>query len=499
MSTTDLSDGIDSAAPAATLQLDIKVESPQACLRHVVVTIPRAEVERYLQKEYDELVPEAQVPGFRAGRAPRKLVEKQFKERVIDRVKGSLLMDSLSKITDDAPFSAISEPDFDYDSIDLPDDGDFRFEFKVEVRPEFKTPEIKDLELTRSVEEITEDEVSESLDSLLRRYGSSEPTDEAAILGDKLLITAKFKKDGQVVTEMEEETVDLVDVLTFSDARCDGFGELMTGVKEGESRTGKVTIGQGVDDEEMRGQEFDVEFHVVEVTRYTKPEMTPSFLLDLGDFESVDELRDFVRDSLTRQAEYRQQQDLRQQVTQTLTADAAFELPPDLVRRQTRRELERKVLEFRRSGFSEDQIRNFVNALRQNAQASTESALREHFILEQIAEEQKVDADESDYDDEIELIAEQSDMPPRRVRARLEKSGQMDALRNQIVERKVVEMITEQAKITEKPAEKETEKKANEFAVYHNVLRFKDSEAIPEAKYDNNPNEEKDSKDKDKS
>ena len=165
---------------------------------------------------------------------------------------------------------------------------------------------------------------------------------------------------------------------------------------------------------------------------------------------------------------------------------ASFELPESLVKRQTMRELERKVLELRRSGFDEDSIRGFVNASKQNAKASTESALREHFILEQIAEEEKVDADESDYDAEIALIAQQSDMPERRVRARLEKQGQMDALRNQIIERKVIEMIVEAAKVTEEPVEKKAGEDGGEFAVYHSVLATKDDGAIPEAKYDDN-------------
>ena len=168
-----------------------------------------------------------------------------------------------------------------------------------------------------------------------------------------------------------------------------------------------------------------------------------------------------------------------------LTA-ANFELPESLVKRQTMRELERKVLELRSSGFDEDSIRKYVNASKQNAQASTESALREHFILEQIAEEEGVDADEADYDAEIAMIAKQSDMPERRVRARLEKQGQMDALRNQIVERKVVEIVVEAADVTEKKSKGKAGDKDSEFAVYHSVLATKDEELIPEAKYEDN-------------
>jgi trigger factor len=131
-------------------------------------------------------------------------------------------------------------------------------------------------------------------------------------------------------------------------------------------------------------------------------------------------------------------------------------------------------------------IRRFVNASKQNAQASTEAALREHFILEKIAEEEKVEADDADYDAEIALIAQQSDVPERRVRARLEKQGQMDALRNQIIERKVIEMIVDAAKVTEEPVEKKSGDEDSEFAVDYSVLASRDDEAIPQAKYEDN-------------
>jgi trigger factor len=214
------------------------------------------------------------------------------------------------------------------------------------------------------------------------------------------------------------------------------------------------------------------------------PKLTPAFLEELGDFESEEELREFVRDSLVRQADYRTQQELRRTVVGQLTEGVNFDLPETLVRRQTLRELERKVLELRRSGFDDDNIRRYVNAAKQNARASTEAALREHFILEQIAEQEGIDADENDYEAEIELIAQQSDMPARRVRARLEKQGQMDALRNQIVERKVIETIVAAAKVTEEKIENKAGEDENEFALYHSVLATKEESAIPEAKYD---------------
>ncbi|TWT81855.1 Trigger factor [Planctomycetes bacterium CA13] len=469
------------------IQLEAKVESPSACVREVIVTIPHAEVERYLKEAYDEIVPEASVAGFRAGRAPRKLVEKQFKDRVRDQVKGSLLMDSLAQVSEKEDFSAIGEPEFDFESIELPEEeGDFKYQFSVEVRPDFETPTWKELELTKPVEEISDDDVQASLERVLSRYATVEATDEPAELGDKLVVDIQFKGDAKLLSKLEEERITFSSRLSLSDGVIEEFGTLMKDVSEGETRSGKVKIGEGVADEALRGKEIDAEIHVVEVLKSELPKLTESFLEELGDFESEDELRSFVRDSLVRQADYRVQQVLREAVVEKLAGNADFELPESLVQRQTQRELQRKVLELRSSGFDEDNIRRFVNASRQNAKASTEASLREHFILEKIAEEENVDAEAADYDVEIANIAQQSDVPERKIRARLEKSGQMDAVRNQIVERKVIEMIVESAKITEEKVDKPADEANAEFAVYHNVLPTRDENAIPEAKYEDN-------------
>ena len=102
-------------------------------------------------------------------------------------------------------------------------------------------------------------------------------------------------------------------------------------------------------------------------------------------------------------------------------------------------------MELRASGFDDQAIQQHENELRQNAMSSTATSLKEHFILERIAEEEELDAAEEDFNKEIALIAMQGSESPRRTRARLEKSGAMDSLRNQIIERKVLQLIEEHA------------------------------------------------------
>jgi trigger factor len=178
--------------------------------------------------------------------------------------------------------------------------------------------------------------------------------------------------------------------------------------------------------------------------------------------------------------EYEQHRLAREQITKALTVAANWDLPPALLRRQSHRELQRAVMELQRSGFSDDEIRAHENALRQNSMTSTAQALKEHFILERIAEEEEIDAVDNDYDKEIALIAAQSGESVRRVRARLEKAGSMDVLRNQIIERKVIEKILEHATFKEVPYDF---RRTDEEAVDHAAGGGEDSD-IPEAKYD---------------
>jgi trigger factor len=486
MSTTDVDDREDQAAEEGgqeaekpRLQLEVKVDSPSACERHVTVTIAKEDVDRYLKEAYDELMPQAQLPGFRPGRAPRKLVETRFKESVGDQVKGKLLMDSLTQMTDDHQFTAISEPDLDIDSVQFPEDGPMVFEFDIEVRPEFDVPQWRGLRIDRPVHETGDAEVEERLQKMLARYGHLEVKEGPIEAGDHVTITFRAASEGRQLSQLTEETVELKPVLSFADARLEGFDQLLLGKQPGETVTTKVTISPEAENEAFRGKEVDLSLELVALERRKLPEMTAAFLERIGGFESADELRNLVRREMERQLNYFQQRRVRQQITAQLTITATWDLPQELLRRQSRRELERAVLELQSSGFSQEQIQTHMNELRQNAMASTARALKEHFIFEKIAEEEGIDTEPEDFDREVELLAEQSDESPRRVRARLEKRGMMDALRNQIVERKVIERIQEQAEFRDIPHEPQ---KDEVVAVAYTLAPG--GEAIPQAEHD---------------
>jgi trigger factor len=433
------------------LHLDVQVASPSACERHVTVTIAREDIERYFDDAFSEMMPTAAVPGFRAGRAPRKVVEHRFRDEVSDQVKSALLLDSLEQISEEQRFTAISEPDFDLEAVEVPKEGPMTFEFKIEVRPEFDMPKWKGLKLNRPVREFSDADIDEQLEQMLARYGQLVPVEGEAAEGDYISANITSTHDGKQLAHESEAVLRIRPTLSFRDAKLEDFAKLMKGVKEGDKRTAEVTLSKDAPNADMRGKKVELEFEVLGVKKLKLPELTEEFLQEIGNFATEAELRDAIRKNLERQMEYQQQRIARGQISSLLTKSADWELPKGLLQRQSAREVERAVMELRRSGFSEAEIRARENQLRQNSTASTANALKEHFILERIAEEEKLDVEEGDYDKEIFLIAAQSGESPRRVRAQLEKRGLMDVLRNQIIERKVLELVQSEAKFNDEP------------------------------------------------
>jgi len=445
----------DAAAPeveaARKLDLTVKIDQLSSCQRKIKVTVPEQDIQRYFDLALGEMIPKAAVPGFRVGKAPRKLVEARFRKDVAEQVKGQILMDSISQATDDNKLSAISEPDLDVNAIDIPEKGPLTFEFKLEVRPEFDMPQWQGLKVERPVREFTTQDIEQQLKTILRRHGRLIPYDGAAAIGDYVTVNITFKNGETELSKLAEQQLCVRRVLSFRDGKIENFAEAIVGVKAGETREATAVISESAPNEALRNTRVTAVFEVLDVKKLEMPEMDAAFLREVGDFANEGELRDFVKEELVKQLAYHQRQKAREQITAALTAGANWDLPPDLLRRQSVRELQRRVLELQRSGFADDVIQAHENELRQNVMAVTARSLKEHFILERLAEDEKITDEAADYDEEIRLIAQQTGESPRRVRAQIDKRDQMDILRNQIIERKTIDLVLGRAEFKDIP------------------------------------------------
>jgi trigger factor len=458
--TTLQTDESGDAADEIKMDLDVAIEQVGPCKKHVRVTVPREGIERVRRSAIDELLDKADVPGFRKGHAPERLVERRFKDEISEQVKQKVLIISLEQLAEEQNLDPINEPNIDIDSIEVPDEGDFEYEFDIEVRPEFDLPDYKGLHIERPVREITDDDVEAYLQEFLEQYGHQEPTDEPASPGDFVIVSLKIDSKGRLLRQFDELSLRVRPVLRFYDAELDGFDELMTGTQPGDVREVDMTISMEADDIEMRGETVHATFAVLDVKRLALPAQDAEFFERVGVTDEGD-LRDQLRAVLERQTVYRQRQSTREQVLDQIVASAQWELPEDLLRKQTENALRREVLEMRQAGFTPRQIQARENELRQRSISMTRQNLKQHFVLDRIAEAEKIEVTPSDVEREIAVMATQAGENARRVRARLQKSGMIENLEAQIRERKAVDVILKHAQFEdvemEPPTDREVE------------------------------------------
>jgi trigger factor len=436
------------------LHQTVEMKDIGPCKKHIKVTIDHADIDSRLNEKFSKLVVDSNVAGFRPGKAPRKIIERRFAKDVGKQVKGEVMLQSLEQLAEENDIAPLSEPNLDPSKIEMPADGPMVYEFDVEVRPQFDLPDYKGLKLKRPIKTFGDEDVRLEQNRLLSSYGQLVPKEKGkAEMGDYLIADMTTRDGDQIISELKEVRMRIEPQLAFKDAVAEKFGKQTIGAKAGDERVLDIKLSDNSADEKRRGKVVKATLAIQDVKTMRLPELTPEFLEKLG-VENEDKLRETVRVLLNRRLEYTQRQSARQQVLEQIAQASSWELPRDLLMRQARRAMARRVMEMRANGISEDEIRGRTRLLERDILASTALALKEHFVLQKIAEVEKIDVDDDDISNEIERMAYQSDESPRRVRARLEKEDMLEALAIELVERKALDLILDSAEYQDVPLEK---------------------------------------------
>jgi trigger factor len=432
------------------------------CRKHIKVTIDRGDVDKLLNEKYKELVGDSWVPGFRKGKAPRQIVVRKFKKDVQEQIKSQLLLASLEQLAEENDVAPLSPPNINPDRLHFPEQGPFVYEFEVEVRPEFTLPDYKGLKLRRPTRTFTDADVDKEMRRILGNFGSLVPKDGPAELGDVIIADMTTRLGDRVIGTGKEVTLRIDDTLTLKDGVSVTFGKDVVGVRAGETRTVDIRMTDAVADESLKGQTVQATLEVKDVKLQRLPELTEEFLKEELGVRSEEMLRERVRILLENKLQYAQRQSAREQVLAQISAASSWELPHDLLMRQARRALSRRVLEMREAGLSDEEIKSRQRLLERDVLNSTALALKEHFVLQKIAEVEKLEVSDDEIEAEIDAIADQVGESARRVRAQYEREDMIETLAAQLIERKALDLVLGSAEYEEVAMEQEAGMSASE-------------------------------------
>jgi len=451
-----MADGEATAAVAETEETfvyPVKIEDLGPGEKKVSVEIPREQIDKKLAKEFKDLRQKATIPGFRAGHAPQKLIEKRFSQDVKEQVRSQLISESYQQALEKNSLQVIGEPKFENpESIKLPDEGALSYTFEVEVQPDFQLPELTGLKIRKPKITIDETNVDQAMDNLRTQQGTLTPVEDRGIeSGDYINADVHVKIGGEVVQHQHGAQL-VVRPGRIGGLQVDDLDTQLAGLKPGEERTIAVKAPEDHAEEAWRGKDAQIEIALKDIKKMELAEVNAAFLADLG-FADEKELRDALREQMELKVQEDVQRLMRDQVNKYLLENVNIDLPAKLSDRQADRVISRRSVDLMMRGMQANEAAANVERLRGPAREEAARELKLFFILQKVATQQNVDVSEAELNGRIAMIAAQNEQRPEKLKQEMAGDGSLSVLYVQMREQRAIDKILETAQIEEVAAE----------------------------------------------
>jgi trigger factor len=433
----------------------VTIEDAGPCKKKITIEISQEKITKAADKQYRELGKEALVPGFRKGRAPRRLLEKRFGKETTEQIKLTLLSDASKAAIEDNKLQTIGEPDIDIENIELPTEGALTFDFEVEVRPEFDLPELEGIPVTRTKLEVTDEQIDREIEQMQRWSGVWTPREEGSVeLDDQIIADAVFKIEGIE----EEQQADNIEIYVrqngfVGEIPAEKLDELLVGTKAGETREIDVDVPKTFFREEYRGKKVNIRINIKDI-KWLKPAEIDENLLKRYGVEDEGELHEKIHDMLHNPLEAQGRTEMTEQIYEYLLSKTDFDLPLNIVAEQASSVLQRQYTNLLLRGLSREQIGEQMEQLQASSEQQAQKQLKTFFIMDKVADTLGIDVSEEEINGHIAQLAMQRGQRPERMREDMERNGSLAQFTLEVRQNKCIEKLLETAVITEKKPEK---------------------------------------------
>ncbi|MHC4187723.1 MAG: trigger factor [Planctomycetota bacterium] len=449
----------------------VKIEDVGPCKKKISIEIPEENLKQQADQQYENLRRDAVVPGFRKGRAPRRLLEKRFGKETSEQIKLQLIADASSTAVEENKLDILRDPDIDYEKIELPESGDMTFDFEVEVKPEFELPKLEGIPVDKPKLKVENEQVDRELEQLQKWSGVWTPKEEGKIeLDDQIIADANLK----VEDVEEEEKLDNAEIFVRPNGfvgavPVDTLDDLLIGAKAGDLKEKTVEVPKTYFREEYRGKKVDIKIKVKDI-KFLKPATIDENFLKRFGVENEDELREKITENLQNNIEQQARTQMKEQIYKHLLDNTNFDLPTDIVADQATNLLQRQYTNLFSQGMTQEKIEEQLQQLQASSEQQAEEQLKTYFIMDKVAKQLEIDVTEEELNGHIAQLAIQRQQRPERLREQMTANGTLSQFKLQVQEDKCINKLLESAKITEvepkraakkdKKASKKTSKKA---------------------------------------
>jgi trigger factor len=426
----------------------VKIEKAGPCKKKVIIEVPRETITKATKAQYETLRRDALVPGFRKGRAPTRLLEKRFGKEVGEQTKLKILAEASDSAIKDNKLDVLREPEIDYEKIELPAEGALKFEFEVEVRPEFELPNIEGIPVEKPKHVVTEGNVDREIEMLCKYAGTWTPKDNGKIeLEDQVVADVMLNIEGQ------EQKVDNTEIYArpsgfVADVPVEKLDEILVGAKTGDVKTAEVEVPKTFFREELRGKKVNIKITIKDIKWLRPAELNQDTISKCG-VATEEELRKAIREKLEGRLEGQAKNEMAEQIYKYLLDNISIDLPADVAADQAVALLRRQYINLMMQGVDKEQIDKNIEHLKANTEQQAKEQLKVFFIMDKIAEKLGIKTTDEEINGHIAHLAVQKHIRPERMREEMQRDGSLEQFKLQVREQKCITKLLESAKITE--------------------------------------------------
>jgi len=421
----------------------VKVTNEKTENRQTFLTIELepAEVEESLKSSYRDLVKKASVPGFRKGKAPRAVLEQYLgKERILEDALNHLLPQSYEKAIKEQQIEAIARPD-----IELVQTDPVIFKATVSLAPVVTLGDYHSVQVTPEPVEVTDDKVDAVIEQLRHQNATWEPVERAVEFGDLVVINVKSHIEGEPFIEQEGVQYQVLRDLPFP---APGFAEQLQGMKKSGEKEFKLKLPSDYHRKELAEKEPSFKVEVVETKEEILPELNDEFAKQLGsELKTVAELKEEVTNNLKQRAEEKARVALEEKVIEAVVEQAQLEYPPVLTEMEIHRLREEQSRRVQMQGGNLEDYLKSVNKneeqLHEELHPLATKRIVRSLVLDKVAEEEKVEVNESEVDTEIENMLKSNAENREELQKALNTPQSRESLKQILMTRKTVNRLVE--------------------------------------------------------
>lgn len=400
----------------------------EGCVVTLSLEVPPNEVEEHTQNALVRLQQRARLPGFRAGKAPLDVVKQHYSGHAREEALDAAIRKHVPVAIEELKLRVVETPSVE--DVKWKDGEPLCLQVRVEVAP---TPTAKDylkIPVLRKPETADSAALDKRLEELREAHARLEVAKEDSI-GEKHFAVIDFSasRDGKPLPNAKGAS-ELVDMA--AEQSVDGLTKGLLGMKRGESKTLQVKLG---------GKETTLEVSVKEIKTKILPVVDAEFAKDLG-FETVEEVKAKLKEVLDREAKAQAEQDVARQIEEALVKENKFALPPSMVERQLEGMMERMSRQFSGGGKIPEKI---LSDLRAKLQPKAEDEVRLAFVMNAIAEKEKIEVSDAEIQAELEIGLKDAEDEAKKKEMRELFEKRKDQIAHMLRERKTLAFLRDKA------------------------------------------------------